>query len=124
MYYEKTIQYINDFCKDDYFEEFETYKRILSKEILSLDENQIKSSGYVVDTLEAVVWLFFKYDSYKEVVLGAVNLGGDTDTIAALAGGLAGTYWGIKKLPDMWIQNVLRKDEIKDMVEKLYKTCL
>ena len=47
----------------------------------------IKSSGYVVDTLEAAVWCLLHSHSYKETVLMAVNLGEDTDTIGAVAGG-------------------------------------
>ena len=50
----------------------------------------IKSSGYVVDTMEAVLWCLLNTSSYEECVLKAVNLGEDTDTIAAIAGGLAG----------------------------------
>ena len=44
------------------------------------------------------------------MVLNAVNLGGDTDTIAALAGGIAGIF------PDNWVQNICRKHEISDMI--------
>lgn len=117
---EHTLQYLKDYCYFEYAEEFGAYNRILNKEILSLNESQIKSSGYVVDTLEAVLWLFFKYNSYEDIVLGAVNLGGDTDTIAALAGGLAGVYLGIEKIPNRWIQIVLRKNEIKELVEKFW----
>ena len=56
--------------------------------------DRIKSTGYVVDTLEAVFWCLANTSSYKECVLAAVNLGGDTDTIAAIAGSAAGIYYG------------------------------
>ena len=54
----------------------------------------INSSGYVVDTLEAALWCLFNTNSYKDCVLLAVNLGDDTDTIAAIAGSLAGALYG------------------------------
>ena len=50
---------------------------------------------------------FFRTESYRDVGLNAVNLGGDTDTIAALAGGIAGIYYGFR-LPDFQEAAVLR----------------
>lgn len=50
------------------------------------------------------------------MVLSAVNLGGDTDTISAIVGGLAGIYYGFHSIPDRWVQNVSRKSEIKEMI--------
>ncbi|OYO97403.1 hypothetical protein CG709_11975, partial [Lachnotalea glycerini] len=75
----------------------------------------------VIDTLEAVLWLFFNKNSYEEMVLGAVNLGGDTDTIAAIVGGLSGIYYGFNSIPDRWVQNVERKKEIMEMISCFFK---
>ena len=57
--------------------------------------DMIESSGYVVDTLEAAVWCLLNTDTQKDCLLKAVNLGDDTDTVAAVAGGLAGLYYGL-----------------------------
>ena len=62
---------------------------------LSIDE--IKSSGYVVDTLEAALWCLAKNQNFKDTVLAAVNLGDDTDTVGAVAGGLAGIIYGLQE---------------------------
>lgn len=70
----------------------------------------------MIDTLEAVLWLFFHTESYIDVALNAVNLGGDTDTTAALAGGIAGIYYGFRSIPDNWVQNICRKHEISDLI--------
>ena len=78
-------------------------------DFINLDETAINSSGYVVDTLEAAIWCFLNTDSYKECVLKAVNLGEDTDTVAAVAGGLAGVYYGIggsNGIPREWVQQL------------------
>lgn len=68
------------------------FDRLLSNSIQDLDETKIRSSGYVIDTLEASVWCLLTTKNYKEAVLKAVNLGEDTDTVAAVTGGLAGLY--------------------------------
>jgi ADP-ribosyl-[dinitrogen reductase] hydrolase len=57
--------------------------------------------------------------SYAEAVLKAVNLGGDTDTTAAVTGGLAGIYYGVENIPTAWINQIARKDDIIDLAERL-----
>ena len=62
-----------------------------------------------MDTLEAALWCFYTTENYKNCVLKAVNLGGDTDTIAAVAGGLAGLFYGCggnKGIPEDWIAKI------------------
>ena len=87
----------------------------------NLIRDEIKSSGYVVDTLEAALWCFYTTENYKNCVLKAVNLGGDTDTIAAVAGGLAGLFYGCggkKGIPEEWIAKIAKKDWIKELCDK------
>lgn len=89
-----------------------------------LQRNHIKSTGYVVDTLEAALWCVLKSNSYRECVLLAVNLGDDTDTVAAVAGGLAGVIYGIggeKGIPEEWIAQIARKEWIKELCGKFEK---
>lgn len=75
-----------------------------------LSEDEIKSTGYVVDTLEAALWCILQdygkdywETSYTGCLERAVNLGGDTDTIAAITGGLAGLIYSFDSLPDDWV---------------------
>lgn len=82
------------------------------KHIDKLDESEIRSSGYVVDSLEAAIWCVVKSTSYKDCVLKAVNLGNDTDTIAAIAGGLAGIIYGYEAIPVSWINALANKELI------------
>jgi ADP-ribosyl-[dinitrogen reductase] hydrolase len=58
------------------------------------EEAQISSSGYVVHTLEAALWVFFRTHSFEEGAIEAVNLGDDADTVAAVYGGIAGAWYG------------------------------
>lgn len=91
------------------------YNRIFSGNIADISEENIKSSGYVVHSLEAAIWCLLTTDSYKECVLKAVNLGEDTDTIAAIAGSLAGALYGIDAIPADWIGKLRKKDCIEEM---------
>ena len=87
-----------------------------------LERTFVKSSGYVADTLEAALWCFLNTNSYRDCVLAAVNLGEDTDTIAAVAGGLAGIYYGCggeSGIPDEWIAQIPRRDWIKALCDEL-----
>lgn len=114
------LAFAHKYCAKEYREELPYYKNIFNKAIIKADRNRISSTGYVVDTLEAVIWSFFNTDSYEESVLTAINLGGDTDTIAALVGGLAGIYYGFQRIPDIWIQNILKKKEIANLVSEYF----
>ena len=81
--------------------------------INTLSRDEISSSGYVVDTLEAVLWVIANTNSIEEALLCAVNLGEDTDTVAAIAGGLAGIIYGAGgELYDEWDDKLLNKEMI------------
>ncbi len=75
----------------------------------------IRSSGYVIDSIEAAVWCLITTDSYRKCMLQAVNLGDDTDTVAAIAGGLAGLYYGYEEIPDEWLSVISRRDWIEGL---------
>lgn len=76
------------------------------------EENEVVSSGYVLTSLNAALWCVANTESYKSCVLKAVNLGGDTDTIAAIAGGLAGIKYGYNAIPKEWIEKLANKELI------------
>ena len=113
----KTKQNINEFFKNENY--INKFYRILDDNIYELDEVAIKSSGYVIDTLEASIWCFINGNSFEECVLKAVNLGNDTDTIGAITGGLAGLYYGFINIPKKWVNTLARKDNIFDLANRL-----
>ena len=76
-------------------------------------EQEIRSGGFVRDTLKAATWCFVNTNSYEDCVLAAVNLGDDTDTTAAVAGALAGTAYGLKAIPQEWIDTLRGKELIE-----------
>jgi ADP-ribosylglycohydrolase len=95
------------------------FDRLINGDIQHLDEDEIESSGYVVHTLEASIWCLLTTETYSEAVLKAVNLGEDTDTTAAVAGGLAGLLYGYEQIPAAWIEPLARKEEIDDLCLRL-----
>ena len=82
-----------------------------------LPKTAIRSSGYVVDTLEAVIWCLLHTTSYAECVLTAVNLGDDADTVAAIAGGLAGAVYGFHSIPPAWLAALAGLKEINALCQ-------
>ena len=102
----------------DPIDELDKYESLDSIERLkALPEDKIKSGGYVVDTLIAAVWCLLNSGSYSECVLKAVNLGDDTDTVGAVAGGLAGLYYGYENIPKAWLDAIIKKTWIEDLCE-------
>lgn len=97
-----------------HFEDPDTFERA--------KHDEIKSSGYVVDTIEAAIWCLMNTHSYKECVLTAVNLGDDTDTIAAISGGLAGALYGYEAIPQEWRNTLIKRDYIEEMCERANET--
>ncbi len=89
--------------------------RLLDYDISELPEEEIRSSAYVIDTLEASLWSLLTSTSFKEAVLKAVNLGDDSDTTGAVTGGLAGIYYGFDAIPKDWI-TVLPNQEMVDEI--------
>lgn len=112
---------LNYYSKEPYIRELQHFKRIIKSDISKLPESSIKSSGYVIDTLEASLWCFLNENSYESIVLTAVNLGEDTDSTGAVSGGLAGIYYGYEGIPQKWIKKIAKNEEIIKLGEKLYK---
>ena len=92
--------------------ELEHYGRLFRADFSALPRGEIRSSGYVLDTLEAVIWCLLNTESYESCILTAVNLGSDTDTVGAIAGGLAGVLYGSEGIPAPWLKKLKKREEI------------
>jgi len=93
------------------------YQKLIDVPAISLSE--IKASGYVVDTLIAALVMFLKFDSFEEIVIEAVNLGDDADTVGAVVGGLAGTYYGFEAIPERWLDKLKGRKRLNYIVKNL-----
>jgi ADP-ribosylglycohydrolase len=103
--------------------EFGRFNHILEDDLASLPEGEVVSTGYVLHTLHASLWCLLTTDNYRDCVLKAVNLGGDTDTTGCVAGGLAGIVYGIKSIPADWIRVLARKGEVDCLFHEFAELC-
>ena len=119
--YKEMQNVLSKFLEDKKYNpvEIQLFEKLLKNDIWTYPENEIRASGYVLHSLEASFWCFLNSDSYEETVLKAVNLGEDTDTTGAIAGGLAGIYYGIENIPEKWIDNLARSNDIEDLAYRL-----
>jgi ADP-ribosylglycohydrolase len=95
------------------------FARLLDGNIFKLPEKDIRSSGYVIHTLEASIWCLLNTRNYTGAVLKAANLGDDTDTTAAVTGGLAGLVYGHETIPAEWLEMLARRADIEDLSRRL-----
>lgn len=107
-----------------YRQELPELERVLNGAIATLPVEAIQSGGYVVHTLEAALWCLLNSNSYADAVLQAVNLGDDTDTTAAVTGGLAGIHYGVEQIPAVWIEAIARQADILDLAQRLESALL
>lgn len=80
----------------------------------------LDNTGYVMHSLESAMWCFYHTDTFKDAILKAVNLGGDSDTIAAICGQIAGAYYGLSGIPSEWVEKLAHKDLILGMANKIF----
>ena len=78
-------------------------------------ESILEPSGYIRNTFNNSVFWANK-PTFEEAIIGAVNDGGDADTIAAITGSLAGARWGIEYIPEKWIEQL--DSDVKDFLKK------
>lgn len=98
--------------------ELEHFNRLVDLDKFSkTGEKEIRSSGYVIDSLEAAIWCLLTTESFAECLPKAVNLGDDTDTVAAIAGGLAGLYYGCEQIPADWLDAIKEREYVQEMCQ-------
>lgn len=83
-------------------------------------EPDIRSGGYVVETLEAALWCFAQTESFESAIIRSANLGHDSDTTAAVCGQVAGAFYGVQGIPAGWIRKITMLPEIEALARKLH----
>lgn len=114
----KKIDYSKYYSNDS----INVYNRILKGDLKSLNINDIKSSGYVIDSLEASLWCTLTNDSYEDAVVAAVNLGEDTDTIGAITGSINGIIYGKNNIPERWLNKLRKKEYLEELSNQFIST--
>ena len=79
----------------------------------------IVGSGYVVESLEAALWAFYRSENFRDGCLLAVNLGNDADTTAAIYGQIAGAHYGVNSIPASWRDQLAEGTLLQEFATKL-----
>jgi ADP-ribosyl-[dinitrogen reductase] hydrolase len=72
-------------------------------------------SANVTESVPAALWVFMGTRDFGHAVRWAVELGGDTDTVASMVGAMAGTYYGYDQIPQHWLEGLERADELREL---------
>ena len=106
------------------FEEAPAVARIVAGSWRGRRRSEIRSSGYVVHTLEAAIWSVARTGDFESAVLLAANPAEDADTVAAVTGQLAGALYGLSGIPDRWLDRLAWTDRLVEAGERLQRASL
>ncbi len=106
-YYKKDVRNLTELSRFNRIHDLDSF--------MEEKEDAIRNTGYVMDTIEAAVWSLITTTTYRDCLIRAVNLGDDADTVGAVAGGLAGLYYGYDNIPSSWLNALQRRDWLEEM---------
>ena len=98
------------------------FMRLYDKNFANLPVEDLRSGGYVIESIEASIWCLLNTNDFKSLILKAVNLGHDTDTTAAIAAGLGCLVYDTATLPSEWIETLRAKDKLTNIETAFIKT--
>ncbi len=85
---------------------------------------EVDNSGWAVSTLQAALWAFQTTETFEDVMIAAVNLGGDADSIGAVYGQIAGAYYGIDAIPPRWLNAIKDREKVNELIESFLKVAV
>jgi ADP-ribosyl-[dinitrogen reductase] hydrolase len=86
----------------------------------TVDPDDLRSSGYVVDTLRTALWHGLRADSPERALVDVVNMGRDADTVGAVTGAVVGARFGAAELPDRWLGDLEACDALREVARDLH----
>lgn len=89
------------------------------REAAGLPYEEVRSGGFVLETLGAAFWALAHTDSAEEAIVTAVSMGDDTDTTGAVTGALAGAHYGVGALPERWLEPLEPRAELTELAARL-----
>lgn len=107
---------------DEYIRKLKKIEELLSLKASKLDVVRYLGCGVeAINSVPTAIYSFLSNDDFERSVLFAVSLGGDTDTIGAMTGAIAGAYYGVEKIPRGWIEKLENREYIEKLAHKLWK---
>jgi ADP-ribosyl-[dinitrogen reductase] hydrolase len=111
---------VGNWVKDSCFNsEWSNFHRCNSG-IIDIPEDSIKSTTFVIDSLEASLWSFLRANTFEDAIISAVSLGEDTDTVGSITGSLAGLFYGFQNIPYSWYNELKGKEIIEKQIKQFY----
>jgi len=86
--------------------------------------DEVDNSGWAVSTLQAALWAFQTTKTFEDGMIAAVNLGGDSDTIGAVYGQIAGAYYGFDDIPERWLNAIKDREKVYELIESFLKVAM
>ena len=86
--------------------------------------DEVNNSGWAVSTLDAALWAFNTTAAFEEGLIAAVNLGGDSDSIGAVFGQIAGAYYGFDAIPERWLKSIKTREKVDQLIERFLDAVL
>ena len=114
---EKTVDLMSDICRTHL-----DGKKTGRKSEYSCRQ-EVNNSGWAVSTLQAALWAFHTTNSFENALISAVNLGGDSDSIGAVTGQIAGAYYGYSAIPERWLAAIKDREKIDDLIDNFIEIC-
>ena len=97
-----------------------SFQAIARREYRAKSRDEIRGSGYVVESLEAALWCFANTETFEQAVLQAANVGDDADITAAICGQVAGAHYGLEAIPSHWIERLRMSEFITELADRLF----
>lgn len=94
------------------------FERLLKNNITDYKLKEIISDDNIINTLESIIWVILNTNNYKESIIGSINLGDDTSSLGALTGALSGIIYGYETIPEEWLDKLVKKDYVLDIIEE------
>lgn len=117
---QSTLTHNNKTCSDLIQNYTRLIQNLLKGKYTYVKRIHLEPSGFIVNTFNnALYWSDRK--TFEDVIIGAVNDGGDADTIAAIAGSIAGAKFGYNAIPERWIGQL--DSEVKEKLDEFIYYC-
>ena len=107
---------------EGFAEHMKYFARLYDDDFAQLPEDDIRSGGYVIESIEASIWCLLNTTDLKSLILKAVNLGHDTDTTAAISAGLGTLIYNVEDLPKEWLNTLIKKSYLEKIEEDFYNS--
>jgi len=97
--------------------------KVHGMELCALPPNETwpNAGGDVMSAVKAAVWSVEGSSNFEEAIIRAVNLGGDSDTVGAIAGQIAGRIYGATQIPKRWTERLIGEENIRNLATRLFE---